>query len=204
MKRNKLHILEGAKASRLSRSEALHLVELYFDAETTEHQEFMLRDYVVNEGKDDVAFNEVRAFMGLMAYARSRGEALADSSSDHVDLHADCQQKPLDVCVTTQFERGVITSSTHSSISRAHRLSVVRKVAAIAAVVCVVCSATLTITHYKMQNQCVAYVDGHKTTDRDEVVRVMRQSVADVGFDEGNAVVKDQLHDMFNTINSTE
>ena len=65
MKRNKLHILEGAKVGRLSRSEALHLLELYFDAETTEHQELMLRDYVVNEGKDDVAFNEVRAFMGL-------------------------------------------------------------------------------------------------------------------------------------------
>ena len=162
----------------------------------------MLRDYVVNEGKDDVAFNEVRAIMGLMAYARSRGEALADSSSDHVDLHADCQHNPLNVCVTTEFEGGMITSSTNSSISRPHRLSVVRKVAAIAAVVCVVCGATLTITHYKMQNQCVAYVDGHKTTDRDEVVRVMRQSVADVGFDEGNAVVKDQLHDMFNTINS--
>ena len=107
----------------------------------------------------------------------------------------------MDVCVTTEFEGEVLTSSTNSSISRTHRLSVVCKVAAIAAVVCVVCGVTLSITHYKMQNQCVAYVDGHKTTDRDEVVRVMRQSVADVGFDEGNAVVKDQLHDMFNTIN---
>lgn len=89
-------------------------------------------------------------------------------------------------------------------ILRKSRWTVVRKVAAIAAVVCVVGGAALAVTHYKMQNQCIAYVDGHKTTDRDEVLRAMHQSVADVGFNEGDAVVKDQLHDMFNTINQIE
>lgn len=191
MKSNKLQIIGEELNPQLTHCEALDLVDRYFDAQTTEFEELMLKNYVVNEGREDAAFDEVRALMGLMVYAKSHVSLKKPSVEQHVDEQIGARNVH-----EKMFCEDVIL--------RKSRWTVVRKVAAIAAVVCVVGGAALAVTHYKMQNQCIAYVDGHKTTDRDEVVRAMHQSVADVGFNEGDAVVKDQLHDMFNTINQIE
>lgn len=62
MKSNSTHIL--------TTDEALALADRYFEAQTTEAEERLLKLYVASEAAADCRFDEVRAVMGLAAYSR--------------------------------------------------------------------------------------------------------------------------------------
>ena len=86
MKSNNLQIIGEELNPQLTRCEALDLVDRYFDAQTTEFEELMLKNYVVNEGREDAAFDEVRALMGLMVYAKSHVSLKKPSVEQHLSL----------------------------------------------------------------------------------------------------------------------
>lgn len=80
MNRNKPYIL--------SADEALQLADLYFEAATTEEQEEALKHYIVAQAADDRRFDELRAIMGLAAYARKvQSEAFKPHAASHVRHH---------------------------------------------------------------------------------------------------------------------
>lgn len=54
----------------ISRKEALKLTARYFEAETSEAEERLLKSFLCTPESNDPAFEEVRALMGLGAYGR--------------------------------------------------------------------------------------------------------------------------------------
>lgn len=70
------------------------------------------------------------------------------------------------------------------------------------AVVAVLC--LLPLAHYltlaNEEDICVAYVNGRRMTDTEEVMRLMEQALSDVVSDEQMLSVEEQLNDLFRTI----
>lgn len=68
-----------------------------------------------------------------------------------------------------------------------------------AAAACVA-GLVLVMLAWPSKNVCVAYVDGVKITDRDEVLALMHDSWDDIALDADANTVETQLTDLFNTI----
>ncbi len=86
--------------------------------------------------------------------------------------------------------------SVHKRIHPAVRWSVA------AAVTAVVLTSAWGTFNYRQHNECVAYIDGQRTTDTELVMQAMEASMAKMDRADEETEMEAQLNDMFNTIDS--
>lgn len=163
----------------------LNLSERYFNAETTEEEEEALKRFVASEqskadGIDERAgntFEEVRATMSLMGVAKSCHSILSSSEAKN------------------GFSANGKRNGYHASVSK--WLSAV----AAAVLLLLVLKATLrTESDANERGVCVAFVNGEKITDKNEVLSMMRDSWNDINISASEADVESQLRDMFSVL----
>ena len=163
----------------------LNLSERYFNAETTEEEEEALKRFVASEqskadGIDERArntFEEVRATMSLMSVAKSCHSILSSSEAKN------------------GFSSNGKRNGYHASVSK--WLSAV----AAAVLLLLVLKATLrTESDANERGVCVAFVNGEKITDKNEVLSMMRDSWNDINISASEADVESQLRDMFSVL----
>ena len=70
----------------------------------------------------------------------------------------------------------------------------------IAAMLCITIGISGAIWHYQRNNQCIAYIDGKKTTDTEVVMKAMKTSINDISRPANEPTVETQINDIFNTI----
>lgn len=70
----------------------------------------------------------------------------------------------------------------------------------IAAMLCIAIGISGTIWNYRNNNQCIAYIDGKKTTDTKIVIKAMKASINDINQPTDEPTVETQINDIFNTI----
>lgn len=81
-----------------------------------------------------------------------------------------------------------------------HRQRTVLRWAAAVAVGFLAAGATVATLSYRSDNQCVAYINGHKVTETDRVMQAMRTSIREVSAPTETPTVEAQLNDIFKTI----
>ena len=141
--------------SPLTLQKAERLTERFFEAQTTEAEEEWLKRFAVSPAGTAPRFDELRAVLGLAAYAsRSR---------------------------TLQLRRLTL------------------RYAAAAACCLLMGGATIFTYSYRQQNQCLAYINGVRTTDSERVMAAMHQSVAEMAAPTGTCGFEQQLGDMLRT-----
>lgn len=134
---------------------AERLTERFFEAQTTEAEEEWLKRFAVSPAGATPRFDELRAVLGLAAYAsRSR---------------------------TLQLRRLTL------------------RYAAAAACCLLMGGAAIFTYSYRQQNQCLAYINGVRTTDTERVMAAMHQSVAEMAAPTGTCGFEQQLGDMLRT-----
>lgn len=72
-----------------------------------------------------------------------------------------------------------------------------------AAITAIVLSSAWGTVAYKRHNECVAYINGQRTTDTELVMQAMEASMAKMQTDDGPEM-EAQLNDMFNTLESSD
>ena len=131
------------------------VVNRYFDGETSEEEERLLRRFLATEAGQDSDFDEVRAVMSVFAAGKETSRNQPKS----------------------------------------------RRLWPWLAAACVAGLAWLLWTGIgDSQDVCVAYVNGQKITDRDEVLALMQESWDDIEMQETGNTVGQQLTDLFNTL----
>lgn len=141
--------------THLTLQKAERLTERFFEAQTTEAEEEWLKRFAVSPAGTAPRFDELRAVLGLAAYAsRSR---------------------------TLQLRRLTL------------------RYAAAAACCLLMGGAALFTYSYRQQNQCLAYINGVRTTDTERVMAAMHQTVADMAAPTGTCGFEQQLGDMLRT-----
>lgn len=139
----------------MEKSNMIQVVRRYFDGETNEDEEQLLRRFLATEAGQDSDFDEVRAVMSVFAAGKA---------------------------VTQKQPRS-------------------RRLWPWLAAACVVGLAWLLWTGIdNSQDICVAYVNGQKITNRDEVLALMHESWDDIGLQESGNTIETQLTDLFNTM----
>ena len=141
---------------------AERLTERFFEAQTTEAEEKWLKRFAVSPAGATPRFDELRAVLGLVAYAsRSR------------------------------------TTPRRSRTLQLRRLTL--RYAAAAACCLLMGGAAIFTYSYRQQNQCLAYINGVRTTDTERVMAAMHQTVADMAAPTGTCGIEQQLGDMLRT-----
>ena len=141
--------------SPLTLQKAERLTKRFFEAQTTEAEEEWLKRFAVSPAGASPRFDELRAVLGLAAYAsRSR---------------------------TLQLRRLTL------------------RYAAAAACCLLMGGAAIFTYSYRQQNQCLAYINGVRTTDSERVMAAMHQSVAEMAAPTGTCGFEQQLGDMLRT-----
>ena len=141
-----------------SKSLWLALRDRYFEAETTDEEECLLRRFAATAmAQDDPDFDDLCAVMSAVTVAK------AASSKRQ-----------------TYRKRSLLRWGWTAA-------------ACVAGVV-------LVMLAWPSRDVCVAYVDGVKITDRDEVLALMHDSWEDIALDDHPNTVETQLTDLFNTI----
>lgn len=131
------------------------MVNRYFDGDTSEEEERLLRRFLATEAGRSSEFDEVRAVMSVFAAGKA------------------------------------VNQTRHKS----------RKLWPWLAAACVAGLAWLLWTGIGgTQDVCVAYVNGQKITDRNEVLALMQESWDDIEMQETGNTVEEQLTDLFNTL----
>ena len=147
--------------THLTLQKAERLTERFFEAQTTEAEEEWLKRFAVSPAGTAPRFDDLRAVLGLAAYARR-------------------QQTPV----------------------RSHALQLRRltlRYAAAAACCLLMGGAAIFTYSYRQQNQCLAYINGVRTTDTERVMAAMHQTVADMAAPTGTCSIEQQLGDMLRT-----
>lgn len=157
-----------------SDEEALKLGERYFEALCTEDEEYALRHYVAFK----TAVNDTRfdELRAVMGYA-AKCRIEQRNASTH-----DAQAK----------------RAWRKKIRPTMRWSVAATVTAV-----ILSSAWGTIA-YKRHNECVAYINGQRTTDTELVMQAMKASMAKMEAIDDEPEMETQLNDMFNTLESSD
>lgn len=177
----------------LTPDEARLLAERYFDALTTEAEELTLKRYICSpEGLADPALDEVRALMGLGAWSRKvKREAAPALTPRGLSLPSAAGAIPAETVSPD--------AATRTLRPRRRRAALVRWTAA--AILVIAASLSSVTIVYNHNNQCVAYIDGHKVTDPHRVEAAMRSSLHEVATPRADQpTVEAQLGDMFKTI----
>lgn len=165
----------------------LQLSERYFEASTTEEEENLLKrfvasDYARNDAFDDNAkdvFQEVMATMSLISVGRTAYMPQDDSSdSDSIPLR-------------DKAEKGM----------RHDAWRWVTGAAAVLALAFLLRGVFISSDSNDIRNVCVAYNNGTKITDKDEVLSMMRDSWTDIDIHASSTdVVESQLKEMFDVL----
>lgn len=136
----------------------LALRDRYFEVETTDEEERLLRRFAATAlAQDDPDFADLCAVMSIVAVGKA-------------------------------------ASSKRQNEMKRRRMRWVWAAAACVA------GLVLVMLAWPSKNVCVAYVDGVKITDRDEVLALMHDSWDDIALDADANTVETQLTDLFNTI----
>ena len=160
-----------------SPEEALACAERYFEAQTSEEEEFALKCFAASaEAEADPRFDELRAVMGLAAVGRRIN---AQTSS---------------VC-TAGMQPSVRLEPSAQTRTRRPVLRLVRTFSAAAACVAVVAGASMLFLH--REPECVAYIGGQRTTDPQQVTLAMHRSMEQMGQTADVPTVENQLNEMF-------
>lgn len=160
-----------------SAEEALACAERYFEALTSETEELALKCYAASdEAAADARFDELRAVMGLAAM----GRRLANKDS------ANASALPDDKAVTL---------SRQGQRMRIIRPKLIRLISTAAACVLVALIGTMLLR--PSEQECVAYISGNRTTDPQQVLQAMQQSIDQMEQADKVPSVENQLNDMF-------
>lgn len=151
----------------------LRMADRYFEAETSDSEELLLKRFLASEKGQDEAFDEVRAVMGVFAMKKA---AVSDSGQ------------------TESSNTKALAASP-----RKNRTMVWIYTGVAAAVVVILFVLTPMLLKPKTYDICVAYVDGHEITDRHEVLAMMHSSWDEVGYSESPSV-ESELEDLFSTL----
>lgn len=147
--------------SPLTLQKAERLTKRFFEAQTTEAEEEWLKRFAVSPAGASPRFDELRAVLGLAAYASRQ------------------------------------TNPRRSRTLQLRRLTL--RYAAAAACCLLMGGAALFTYSYRQQNQCLAYINGVRTTDSERVMAAMHQSVAEMAAPTGTCGFEQQLGDMLRT-----
>lgn len=165
----------------------LNLSERYFNAETTEEEEEALKRFVVSEqsqavgidGRAGNTFEEVRATMSLMSVAKSCHSHSILSSSE----------------AKNGFSSNGKRNGGHASVSKW-----ISAVAAVVLLLLVLKATVRTESDADERGVCVAFVNGEKITDKNEVLSMMRDSWNNINISASEGDVESQLRDMFSVL----
>ena len=147
--------------SPLTLQKAERLTKRFFEAQTTEAEEEWLKRFAVSPAGASPRFDELRAVLGLAAYASRQ------------------------------------TNPRRSRTLQLRRLTL--RYAAAAACCLLMGGAALFTYSCRQQNECVAYINGVRTTDSERVMAAMHQSVAEMAAPTGTCGFEQQLGDMLRT-----
>ena len=151
----------------------LDIVNRYFEAETTEEEERLLKRFLASEEAQGAEFDEARAVMGLFATARS------SSLSTRRDLEA---------------------ASPRATVPESSALSPQKTIKWLSVAAALVLAMGLW-WHWSERPTYYACIDGVETTNRNEVVEAMHRSMENVQQDvETEDIISKQLGEMFNSI----
>ena len=146
------------KLRTADKAQWLALRDRYFEVETTDEEERLLRRFAATAlAQDDPDFADLCAVMSIVAVGKA-------------------------------------ASSKRQNEMKRRRMRWVWAAAACVA------GLVLVMLAWPSKNVCVAYVDGVKITDRDEVLALMHDSWEDIALDADANTVETQLTDLFNTI----
>lgn len=146
------------KLRTADKAQWLALRDRYFEVETTDEEERLLRRFAATAlAQDDPDFADLCAVMSIVAVGKA-------------------------------------ASSKRQNEMKRRRMRWVWAAAACVA------GLVLVMLAWPSKNVCVAYVDGVKITDRDEVLALMHDSWDDIALDADANTVETQLTDLFNTI----
>ncbi len=139
----------------------------YFDAETTEAEERMLKRFAASPEADDAEWNELRAVMGYATVGkRLHGQAASTTS-----------------IIPLRPRRRWIPAVAAASI--------------LMALVAVPTVKWLTADESAEKDICIAYVNGHRVTDPAQVIQAMHHAMSHVQQVEPMTTVEEQLGNMF-------
>lgn len=159
-----------------SAEEALACAERYFEALTSEEEELALKCYAASdEAAADARFDELRAVMGLAAMGRRLANKKSTNDSAQPDNKA-------------------VTLSRQGQRMRIIRPKLVRLISTAA---CVLVALIGTMLLRPSEQECVAYISGNRTTDPQQVLQAMQQSIDQMEQADEAPSVENQLNDMF-------
>ena len=151
----------------------LDIVNRYFEAETTEEEERLLKRFLASDEAQGTEFDEARAVMGLFATARS------SSLSAREELES---------------------ASSRTTVPESSALSPQKTIKWLSVAAAVVLAVGLW-WHWSERPTYYACIDGVETTNRKEVVEAMHRSMENVQQDvETEDIISKQLGEMFNSI----
>lgn len=139
----------------------------YFDAETTEAEERMLKRFAASPEADDAEWNELRAVMGYATVGkRLHGQAASTTS-----------------IIPLRPRRRWIPAVAAASI--------------LMALVAVPTVKWLTADESAEKDICIAYVNGNRVTDPVQVIQAMHHAMSHVQQVEPMTTVEEQLGSIF-------
>lgn len=155
----------------LTAEQARLLMLRYFDAETTEQEEAMLKRFVASPEGADAQFNELRAVMGL-AICNALVKPKTDLPDHPVRL---TKRKKRNLTVQRVWQR--------------------------AAAVCIplLLAGGITITGYihQQNNRCVAYIHGVRVTNSSQVEQAMHDALTDINRPHDAPGIEEQMSKIF-------
>ena len=155
----------------------LDIVNRYFEAETTEEEERLLKRFLASDEAQGAEFDEARAVMGVFATARSSS---------------------LSASRKLEYATSRSTVPESSALSPQRTMNTSLKWLSVAAAVVL---AVGLWWHWTERPTYYACIDGVETTNRKEVVEAMHRSMENVQQDvETEDIISKQLGEMFNSI----
>lgn len=139
----------------------------YFDAETTEAEERMLKRFAASPETDGAEWDELRAVMGYATVGKRLRRQAASITS----------------IIPFRPRRRWIPAVAAASI--------------LLALVSVPTMKWLTADESAEKDICIAYVNGHRVTDPTQVIQAMHHAMSHVQQVEPMTTVKEQLGNMF-------
>ena len=152
----------------------LDIVNRYFEAETTEEEERLLKRFLASDEAQGAEFDEARAVMGVFATARCSSSLSTRRESEK--------------------------ASSRATVPESSALSPQKTIKWLSVAAAVVLAVGLW-WHWSERPTYYACIDGVETTNRNEVVEAMHRSMENVQQDvETEDIISKQLGEMFNSI----
>lgn len=155
----------------LTAEQARQLMQRYFDAETTEQEEAMLKRFVASPEGADAEFNELRAVMGMA------------------------------ICDALVKPQTALPVHPVRLTKRSRRNLTVKRGWQRAAAVCIplLLAGGIALTGYihQQNNRCVAYIHGVKVTNSSQVEQAMHDALTDINRPHDAPGIEEQMSKIF-------